>query len=68
MPARYSKAFRKAAGILKHPVAPHDQWHIDCACLLLQYLLQNCSLGARGGSGRDEDMCYERLRAEASVN
>ena len=21
-----------------------------------------------GGRGRDEDMCYERLRAEASVN
>ena len=35
-----------------------------CVCLLLQYLLQSCS---RGG-WRVEDMCYERLRAEASVN
>ena len=25
LPARYSKVFRKAAGILKHHVAPHDQ-------------------------------------------
>jgi hypothetical protein len=34
-------------------------------CLLLQYLLQSCS---RGGGGGMEDMCYERLRAEAGVN
>ena len=34
-----------------------------CVCLLLQHLLQICS---RGG-GEVEDMCYERLRAEADV-
>ena len=36
-----------------------------CVCLLLQYLLQSCS---RGGGGEVEDMCYERIRAEAYVN
>ena len=36
-----------------------------CVCLLLQYRLQSCS---RGGGGGVEDMCYERLRAEAYVN
>jgi hypothetical protein len=36
-----------------------------CVCLLLQYLLQSCS---RGGGGIVEDMCYERLRAEACVD
>ena len=34
-------------------------------CLFLQYLLQSC---ARGGRRRVEDMCYERLRAEACVD
>ena len=38
---------------------------LACVCLLLQYLLQSCS---RGGGGEVEDMCYERLRAEAFVN
>ena len=39
---------------------------IRCVCvLLLQDLLQSCS---RGGGGRVEDMCYERRRAEASVD
>ncbi len=38
---------------------------LEGVCLLLQYLLQSCS---RGGGGGMEDMCYERLRAEASVN
>jgi len=38
---------------------------VPCVCLLLQYLLQNCS---QGGGGGMEDMCYERLRAEAGVN
>jgi hypothetical protein len=33
--------------------------------LLLQYLLQSCSLG---GGGEVEDMCYKRLRAEDYVN
>ncbi len=40
----------------------------QCVCLLLQYLLQSCSRGAGGGGWRGEDKCYERLRAEASVN
>jgi hypothetical protein len=34
-------------------------------CLLLQDLLQSCSLG---GGGIVEDMCYERRRAEALVD
>jgi hypothetical protein len=38
LPARYSKVFRKAAGILKHHVAPHDQWHIDWAIMGQQTL------------------------------
>ena len=42
--------------------------HKVCVCLLLQYLLQSCSRGGVGGGWRGEDMCYERLRAEASVN
>jgi hypothetical protein len=33
-----------------------------CVCLLLQYLIQNCS---RGGKRIVEDMCYEIRRAEA---
>ena len=36
-----------------------------CVCLLLQDLLQSCSLGWRK---RVEDMCYERRRAEACVD
>ena len=35
------------------------------AYLLLQDLVQSCS---RGGWGIVEDMCYERLRAEACVD
>ena len=42
MPARYSKVFRKAAGILKHPVAPHDQWHINWSIMGQQTLGMNC--------------------------
>ena len=38
---------------------------IRSVCLLLQYLLQSCS---RGGNVGMEDMCYERLRAEADVS
>jgi hypothetical protein len=34
-------------------------------CLLLQDLLQRC---LRGGGRIVEDMCYERLRAEACVD
>ena len=33
MPAKYSKKFRKAAGILKHNVKPHEEWHIDWAIM-----------------------------------
>ena len=33
MPAKYSKKFRKAAGILKHIVKPHEEWHIDWAIM-----------------------------------
>ena len=33
MPAKYSKKFRKAAGILKHNVQPHEEWHIDWAIM-----------------------------------
>jgi hypothetical protein len=38
---------------------------VECVCLLLQDLLQSCS---RGGGGTVEDMCYERVRAEACVD
>ncbi len=38
-----------------------------CVCLLLQYLLQGCARGPGGGETM-EDMCYERLRAEACVD
>jgi hypothetical protein len=41
LPARYSKVFRKSAGILKHHVAPHDQWHIDWAIMGQQTLGMN---------------------------
>jgi hypothetical protein len=41
LPARYSEVFRKAAGILKHHVAPHDQWHIDWAIMGQQTLGMN---------------------------
>ena len=33
MPAEYSKKFRKAAGILKHIVKPHEERHIDWAIM-----------------------------------
>ena len=33
MPVKYSKKFRKAAGILKHNVKPHEEWHIDWAIM-----------------------------------
>ena len=33
MPAKYSRQFRKAAGILKHNVKPHQEWHIDWAIM-----------------------------------
>jgi hypothetical protein len=39
---------------------------VTCVCILLQYLVQSCSRG--GGGGTREDMCYERLRAEACVD
>ena len=42
MTARHSKAFHKAAGILKHPAAPHDQWHIDWLIMGQQTLGMNC--------------------------
>ena len=42
MSTRYSKVFRKAARIFKHPVAPHDQWHIDWAITGQQTLGMNC--------------------------
>jgi len=35
-----------------------------CVCLLLQYY----KAVREGGGGKVEDMCYERLRAEAYVN
>ena len=38
---------------------------VQCACLILQDLLQSC---LRGGRGIVEDMCYERRRAEACVD
>ena len=36
----------------------------NCVCLLLQYLLQSCSVGGRGIV---EDMCCERRRAETGT-
>jgi hypothetical protein len=39
--------------------------NLQVCVLLLQDLLQSCS---RGGGRRVEDMCYERLRAEACVD
>jgi len=36
-----------------------------CVCLLLHDLVQSC---LRGEGGILEDMCYERRRAEASVD
>jgi hypothetical protein len=47
MSVRYSEAFRKAAGILKHPVAPHDQWHIDWAIMGQQTFRMNCEAYSR---------------------
>ncbi len=41
MSVRYSEALRKAVGILKHPVAPHDQWHIDWVIMGQQTLGMN---------------------------
>ena len=38
MPARYSAAFRKATGIIKRTVAPHDEGHIDWAIMGQQTL------------------------------
>jgi hypothetical protein len=38
---------------------------LSSVCLLLQDLLQRCSWGGRR---REEDMCYERRRAEACVD
>ena len=38
---------------------------VVCVCLLLQDLVQSC---LRGEGGIVEDMCYERRRAEASVD
>ena len=46
---------------------PTQGCHERCVrvCLLLKELVQSCLLGE---GGILEDMCYERLRAEASVN
>jgi hypothetical protein len=41
LPARYRKVFRKAAGILKHHVAPHDQWQFNWAIMGQQTLRMN---------------------------
>ena len=38
MPARYRATFRKAAGILKRAIAPHDKWHIDWAIMVQKML------------------------------
>jgi hypothetical protein len=38
IPARYIAVFRKAAGIIKRTVAPHDEWHINWAIMGQQTL------------------------------
>jgi hypothetical protein len=57
-------------------VAGPDVFHVArrlgrrpvCVCLLLQDLVQSCLHGGGGEGGIWEDMCYERRRAEASVD
>jgi len=39
-----------------------------CCCVCVYYCSTDDKAVRGGGRGRDEDMCYERLRAEASVN
>ncbi len=51
------------------PRRDHDVFGCECLCVFITAVpIKKLSAGGWGGRGRVEDMCYERLRAEASVN